>query len=614
MERRALLWLVLAGCQTGDTALEPIEEVAVLPVAQAAAPIGMTISSGPLIVGRTMSVQISGAPGVTRYLAGSFTTSGSLVCPGFWWRTRDCLDLYGPAYVLDSDVLDASGNGAFLFTVPSNATAGFQLQAFRYSYAALVSNVLEPLVVTETGDHDGDGLTNAEEYDIHGTDLDDPDTDGDGALDGDEVLVFGTDPLVPDPDWDGDGIPDVADDDDDNDGAPDGADSEPTDPTICSDVDGDTCDDCTNGVFDPMDDGPDSNGDGICDAGDSCPNAPTTGLFYPTVLTLPVATSAMAADLDGDGDDDLVLLDGTTLTTAISVGNGLFDTYTQTLSLPLQRLADLYTESGAVTLATAGSPGGLLLGYSGGGAWGETVGLIPPCDDVALSDLDADGYLEFASVRAGGGMTIVGGPGFIQSFPPPTGLDWQSVHATDLNGDGTDDLVAVDPAFGAELILNFGGNFTVSSSANLAGVRYAPTGDLDGDGDVDLYLSVGSVDGTLPPAPGEVVYTDGFGGVSGFAGPLAGGETRPEWIADFDDDGDLDALTTQAAPQLNDGTGSFSDAPLAWPPLATTYATLDFDADGDLDVYWTDGSGAFLWMNSTYEECEDCDRDGVCDF
>lgn len=49
----------------------------------------------------------------------------------------------------------------------------------------------------ERGDHDGDNLTNREEY-LAGTDPTNPDTDGDGVEDGEEVHGFGSNPLVDD--------------------------------------------------------------------------------------------------------------------------------------------------------------------------------------------------------------------------------------------------------------------------------------------------------------------------------------------------------------------------------------------------------------------------------
>ncbi|MCP3978743.1 MAG: hypothetical protein GY716_05355, partial [bacterium] len=73
-------------------------------------------------------------------------------------------------------------------------------------------------------------------------------------------------------DSDGDGLCDLGDPDDDNDGVLDGNDSAPLDPFVCSDVDNDTCDDCSSGTYDPSDDGTDNDGDGVCNAGDSANN------------------------------------------------------------------------------------------------------------------------------------------------------------------------------------------------------------------------------------------------------------------------------------------------------------------------------------------------------
>ena len=67
-------------------------------------------------------------------------------------------------------------------------------------------------------------------------------------------------------DYDLDGVCDDQDDDDDNDGVTDDNDADPFDNTVCSDTDGDGCDDCSSGIFDPSNDGPDDDGDGICNS------------------------------------------------------------------------------------------------------------------------------------------------------------------------------------------------------------------------------------------------------------------------------------------------------------------------------------------------------------
>jgi uncharacterized protein (TIGR03382 family) len=64
-------------------------------------------------------------------------------------------------------------------------------------------------------------------------------------------------------DWPNSGNSDV-----DGDNVPNGEDSDPNDPFVCSDVDHDLCEDCSSGMRDIGDDGPDADGDGICDAGE----------------------------------------------------------------------------------------------------------------------------------------------------------------------------------------------------------------------------------------------------------------------------------------------------------------------------------------------------------
>ncbi len=80
-------------------------------------------------------------------------------------------------------------------------------------------------------------------------------------------------------DNDGDGCRDDTEDlDDDNDGVIDLYDADPLDPDICNDADADGCDDCAIGTdgfgplpdYDPANDGPDLDLDGVCDAGDNC--------------------------------------------------------------------------------------------------------------------------------------------------------------------------------------------------------------------------------------------------------------------------------------------------------------------------------------------------------
>jgi hypothetical protein len=115
----------------------------------------------------------------------------------------------------------------------------------------------------------------------------DPDDDGDGVADGNDSApldrlrcrdldVDGCDdcasgsdaPGADGPDADGDGECNVGDPDDDGDGVQDALDWDDLDPFRCRDFDADSCDDCTSGIYDPSDDGADTDADGLCDAGD----------------------------------------------------------------------------------------------------------------------------------------------------------------------------------------------------------------------------------------------------------------------------------------------------------------------------------------------------------
>jgi hypothetical protein len=79
-----------------------------------------------------------------------------------------------------------------------------------FGFTPAAANPFESVSVLPP-DSDGDGLSDDDELNIHGTDPLLPDTDGDGLDDGDEVNQHGTDPLLPDTDGDGFGDGDEVD-------------------------------------------------------------------------------------------------------------------------------------------------------------------------------------------------------------------------------------------------------------------------------------------------------------------------------------------------------------------------------------------------------------------
>jgi hypothetical protein len=177
-----------------------------------------------------------------------------------------------------------------------------------------------------------------------------------------------------------------------------------------------------------------------------------------------------------------------------------------------------------------------------------------------------------------------------------------AVAMADVNGDGLDDLILAHRELGLFVQLNLGGTLgpavMVHAAEKLNGLAL---GDVDGDGDLDLWA--GGYQDTM-----FLFQNDGAGGfvdVSEASG-LAAVETVPQktdgTFADMDGDGDLDLYVNRAtAPDAtsegvlnklfrNDGTGRFEDVSswlssdvrlgLSWSSIWT-----DIDVDGDVDLY-----------------------------
>lgn len=112
-------------------------------------------------------------------------------------------------------------------------------------------------------------------------------------------------------------------------------------------------------------------------------------------------------------------------------------------------------------------------------------------------------------------------------------------------------------------------------------------GDIEGDGDVDLFVARIASPSRLYRNRGDWTFEDATA-ASGIA--TDGRHTTGVVFLDADGDGDMDLVTGAlgAANLLwrNDGTGRFAADTLPGPPLGTTtIAVADVDGDGDLDMF-----------------------------
>lgn len=295
---------------------------------------------------------------------------------------------------------------------------------------------------------------------------------------------------------------------------------------------------------------------------------------------------------------------------------------------------------------------------------------------ILLADLDNDADLDafFGNVPLEAGdpaginaLYLNNGDGFFNENGAAAGL-LQTVRtsngsvAFDMEGDGDLDLFIVNSGELNELYENDGsGHFTLvlrGAEGSVEDTQYvgrqgATSGDIDNDGDIDLYICRRQ-ESTSQPAPNWLFINDGQGHFTEEAaarGTAIDGRSHGATFADIDNDGDLDLfvvnylLTSGNVPLLNvlinDGTGHFVDRSSTYnlPVSGYTAAFGDMDNDADLDLlllrngekdagakpqlFWNDGSGRFTLAGESGVEVSaadarsaalaDVDQDGDLD-
>jgi hypothetical protein len=220
----------------------------------------------------------------------------------------------------------------------------------------------------------------------------------------------------------------------------------------------------------------------------------------------------------------------------------------------------------------------------------------------------------FVTCVACAGATAADAPRFTEAQPEL----FAPIHAlsnafADVDGDGDLDLAVAFADGAIRLYLNAAGRFSEAGpDAGLAtggpAIRGLAWGDLDGDGDPDLYA------GASPEDAEEVrnlaYRNDGRGRFEEVAQSVglaftSADSRQSSWI-DYDNDGDLDLFTGQRESRnrlFRNERGRFSDVSistgLADPRKTVGACWFDFDADGDLDLFLAnqDGGTDALWRN-----------------
>ena len=351
-----------------------------------------------------------------------------------------------------------------------------------------------------------------------------------------------------------------------------------------------------------------------------------TSATLPTASLEGLSMDAAVADLDADGDPDIVIAHEFRPNILLeNQGDGTFADASDRLPSHERDSEDVgiadFDGDGDpdVVVVTEDDTTNEYYRNRGDGTFEDVSDRWPVAgtsNAVAVSDLTGDGAPDLLVGNNGQNRLLVndGTGGFVDETADrlPTRDDvTQDVEFGDVDGDGNLDLI-VGNEDENQLLLNDGTGVFTDAAEEALPIRATPEetreadfGDVDGDGDLDLHFANVRLFVDNADRQNRLLINDGQGRFTDVTAAQLPTDTLSALDGDFidvDADGDLDLVTSNVAfdgqsitsapyrVAINDGSGTFTESTAAVFPAGVTGRGLDseradFDGDGRLDLY-----------------------------
>ncbi|MFZ4523968.1 MAG: FG-GAP-like repeat-containing protein [Chlorobium sp.] len=313
------------------------------------------------------------------------------------------------------------------------------------------------------------------------------------------------------------------------------------------------------------------------------------------------------ADLDGDGDNDIVLINYSAVSVLLNNGDGTYANktdYTAEYYLDAVTIADLNNDGNADIVVSSSYYYGFnskISAFFGTGDGTFTAKTDYPLANSSVSissaDFNSDGNADLAFTNSLGISVLLnnGDTTFSQGTDYPAGDSVRAVASADFNSDGKADLVVANNS-GISVLLNNGdGTFAPKQDyATALAPDFVTVADLDGDGKTDI-ITISQSNKTM-----KLLLNNGDGTFAQKSEYAMSYAPYSVATADFNGDGKTDIVVTGqdyyansgggiVSLFLNEGNGAFTLCTnFSIGDVLSSVTTADINGDGKTDIVVAD--------------------------